>query len=70
MVERSAASDYLFFRFEATVFIYGFHVGFPDSGQLVFEILEVTRFRPSLLLSFDDVFVKVIQPLYDLLVGT
>ena len=64
------ALNYLFFRFETTMFIHSFHVGFSDANQLVLEILEVTRFRPSLLLSFRDVFVKVIQSLYDLLIGT
>ena len=62
--------SYLFFRFEATVFIYSFHVGFPDTTQLILEVLEVTRFGPSLLLSFNNVFVEVIQPLHDLLIGT
>ena len=62
--------NYLLFRFEATVFIHGFHVGFPDTTQLVLEVLEVTRFGPSLLLSFNNVFVKVVQSLHDLLIGT
>ena len=61
---------HLFFRFEATVLVHRLHVGFPDANQLVLEILEVTRLGPSLLLSFGNVFVKVIQPLNDLLIGT
>jgi len=52
------------------MFIHSFHVGFPDTTQLILEILEVTRFGPSLLLSFNNVFVKVIQSLHDLLIGT
>jgi hypothetical protein len=62
--------NHLLFRFEATVFIHGLHVGFPDANHLILEILEVARFRPSLLLPFNDVFVKVIQPLYDFFVST
>ena len=62
--------NHLLFRFEATVFIHCFHVGFPDAAQLVLKVLEVTRFGPPLLLPFNNMFVKVIQPLHDLLVGT
>lgn len=62
--------NHLFFCFETTVLIYGFHVGLPNSSQVVLEVLEVSCFSPPLLLSFNDMFVKVIQPLYDLLVGT
>lgn len=67
---KQGASNYLLFRFETAVFIHSLHVRFPYAGQLVFEILEATCFRPSLLFPISNVFVEVIQPLHDLLIGT
>ena len=63
-------SNHLLFCFETTMLIDGLHVQFPKPNQLVLKILQVACFRSSLLLSFSDVFVKVIQPLYNLFVGT
>lgn len=62
--------DHLLFRLEAAVFIHSLHMGFPNASQLVLEILKVTRFRSSLLLSVSNVPVEVIQSLHDFLVST
>jgi hypothetical protein len=40
--------------------VHGLHVGLPDAGQLVVEVLKVTRLGPSVLLPFRDVSVEVI----------
>lgn len=66
----SVQSTHLLLRLEATMFIHSFHVGLPDAGQLVVEVLKVARLGPSLLLPFRNVFVEVIESLHDFFVGT
>ena len=52
------------------MFVHGHHMGFPDASQLVLEVLKAARFGSSLLLSFSDVFVEIIQSFRDFFIGT